>query len=75
MESVRKKLETADGLTITTEGQNLLKVAVDEMGFTATQYENAVRVGKTIATMDGRDKVDSPHIAEALQYQFRAENF
>lgn len=47
----------------------LLKQAVDEFGISARAYTRILKVGKTIADLEGAESIEENHIAEAIQYR------
>ncbi|MDO5549458.1 MAG: YifB family Mg chelatase-like AAA ATPase [Eubacteriales bacterium] len=51
-------------------GQRLLNAAFARMGMTARSYDRVLRVARTIADLDGADRISVMHIAEAVQYRF-----
>lgn len=50
-------------------GQALLKKAAVSFKLSARGYRRVLRVARTLADMEGSEKVCSPHIAEALSYR------
>ena len=51
--------------------QNLMRAAMQQMHLSARAYHRVLKVSRTIADLDGADLIDTPHIAEALQYRKR----
>jgi magnesium chelatase family protein len=47
----------------------LMKQAMDEMGLSARAYDKVRRVARTIADLEGAEKIDENHLAEAVQYR------
>ncbi len=48
---------------------DILKSAVTELNFTARAYNRILKVARTIADMDASEKINEPHIFEAVQYR------
>jgi magnesium chelatase family protein len=66
------KLEPADidKLCVPNEaGETLLKNAIQRMGLSARAYHRVLKVARTIADLAGADKIETGHIAEAIQYR------
>ncbi len=51
-------------------GQALLQAAFERMGMTARSYDRVIRVARTIADLDGAQRISAAHVAEAVQYRF-----
>ncbi len=50
-------------------GAALLQSAMARLGWSARAYHRVLKVARTIADLDGDDRVASPHIAEAIGYR------
>ena len=50
-------------------GLKLLRDAADAMRLSARGYHRVLRVARTLADLDGADKVGRVHLAEALSYR------
>ena len=51
------------------ESAQLMHQAFDAFGLTARSYDRILKVARTIADLDGSDRISSDHIAEAIQYR------
>lgn len=54
---------------ISKEGQTLLKNAIERLGLSARAYDRILKVARTIADLDGKENIESSHLAEAIQYR------
>ncbi len=51
------------------EGENLLKLAINELGISARAYDKILKVARTIADLAGEEEISAEHISEAIQYK------
>jgi len=54
-------------------GLALLREAADAMRLSARGYHRVLRVARTLADLDGAEKVGRVHLAEALSYRALAD--
>jgi len=47
----------------------MLETAIDRLGLSARAYNRTLKVARTIADLEGRDEINSNHVAEAVQYR------
>lgn len=52
------------------EGLELIKTATQRLGLTARSYVKTLKVARTIADMDGSERILPRHVAEAIQYRY-----
>ena len=50
-------------------GDQLLRLAVDRFDLSARGYFNILKVARTIADLQGEEKIAAHHVQEALQYR------
>ena len=51
------------------ESEELLKLAILELGISARAYDKILKVSRTIADLDGKDIIEAHHISEAISYR------
>lgn len=54
---------------MTDDAVALLKKAFDKMGLSARAYDRIVKVARTIADLDGEERIGKTHIGQAVQYR------
>jgi magnesium chelatase family protein len=51
------------------EAEALLKMAIQELGFSARAYHKCLKVARTIADLEGKTAIESAHVAESIHYR------
>jgi magnesium chelatase family protein len=51
------------------ESQGLLEMAMDRLGMSARAFTRILKVARTIADLDGEERIIPRHVAEAIQYR------
>jgi len=54
---------------VDSDGQVLLRQAMDVLGFSARAYTKILKVARTIADLEGVDAIEPHHISEAINYR------
>ncbi len=49
--------------------QTLMEAAMNRLGLSARAYNRVLKVARTIADIEGSEKIESHHISEAIQYR------
>ncbi|MBP1660055.1 MAG: Mg chelatase, subunit ChlI, partial [Candidatus Aminicenantes bacterium] len=51
------------------DAEKLLEMAVTKLGFSARAFDRVLKVARTIADLEGKDGIETPHVSEAIQYR------
>jgi magnesium chelatase family protein len=52
-----------------TEGKELLRAAMDNLGLSARAHDRILRVARTVADLEGDDQIKPGHVGEAINYR------
>jgi len=55
--------------TLNKEASDLLKMAINELGFSARAYDKILKVSRTIADLANSEEILVEHVSEAIQYR------
>jgi len=53
------------------EEKALLRSAMRQLGMSARSFHKVIKLARTIADLSGSEEIDTPHLAEAIQYRPR----
>ena len=54
-------------------GKGLLRAAMQQLHLSARAYHRILKLARTIADLAGSEKIETPHLAEAIQYRPRRQ--
>jgi magnesium chelatase family protein len=67
--------DVASYCSVDKDGEELLEMAVDKLGFSARAYNRVLKVARTIADLRGEESISVVHISEAIQYRILDKYF
>jgi magnesium chelatase family protein len=60
---------------IDSQAQDLLRIAINQLGLSARAYDRILKVARTIADLDGNPHIETVHVSEAIQYRSLDRSF
>ncbi|MBI5345019.1 MAG: hypothetical protein HZB83_06760, partial [Deltaproteobacteria bacterium] len=57
------------------DSARLLETAVDKLGLSARAYTRILKVSRTIADLEGEERIAPRHVSEAIQYRTLDRSF
>jgi magnesium chelatase family protein len=54
---------------LTSDAQDVLKMAISELNFSARAYDRILKVARTITDLETSDEIKPEHVHEAVQYR------
>ncbi len=67
--AVMKNREVQQHCRISDDDSHLLEQAIDRLGLSARAYHRILKVARTVADLAGEERVDTPHLTEAIAYR------
>jgi magnesium chelatase family protein len=66
--------EVRDFCQVDPAGKSLLKAAMQQLQMSARAYHRILKLARTIADLAGSERIETVHLAEAIQYRPRRQN-
>ena len=51
------------------EADRVLRAAMQQLAFSARSYHRVLKIARTIADLDGQERLELPHVSEAIRYR------
>jgi magnesium chelatase family protein len=55
--------------SLTADAQDILKMAISDLHFSARAYDRIIKVARTVADLDSSEGIQPRHVQEAIQYR------
>jgi magnesium chelatase family protein len=65
--------EVRDVCRVDDAGKSLLRAAMKQLHMSARAYHRILKLARTIADLSGSDKIETAHLAKAIQYRPRRQ--
>ena len=65
--------EVRDYCTVDDAGRSLLRAAMQQLQMSARAYHRILKLARTIADLAGSERIETVHLAEAIQYRPRRQ--
>jgi len=65
--------EVRDFCQVDPAGKSLLKAAMQQLQMSARAYHRILKLARTIADLAGSERIETVHLAEAIQYRPRRQ--
>jgi len=59
----------AEWCRLTTDGSEILRIAMHKLGFSARAYDRILKLSRTVADLAGSHDIGPEHLSEAIQYR------
>ena len=60
---------------IDSQAQELLRIAINQLGLSARAYDRILKVARTIADLNENPHIEAVHVSEAIQYRSLDRSF
>ena len=67
--AVMRPREIHEHCRLAEDAQQLLKMAISELNFSARAYDRILKVARTVADLQGAPDIQCQHVSEAIQYR------
>ncbi len=57
------------------QSKSILENSITRLGLSARAYDRILKVSRTLADLEGKERIESQHVSEAIQYRTLDRNF